>query len=123
MGLTFSKSEDLSPAQKEELIASLSCLAIGGGELTAEKLQAVATASGNKLPDGMAALFANVVSKSKDGMKTFTPPPGGGGGGGDVGGGDGAAKEVVEEEPEEEEEAQAPAGGDLFGDGGDGGDY
>jgi len=38
-------------------------------------------------------------------------------------GGDGAAKEVVEEEPEEEEEAQAPAGGDLFGDGGDGGDY
>lgn len=43
MGLTFSKSEDLSPAQKEELIASLSCLAIGGGELTAEKLQAVAT--------------------------------------------------------------------------------
>merc|ERR1712087_409836 len=103
-----------------ELVASLSCLVIGEGEMTAETLQAVATASGCTVSDSMAALFANVVSKSKDGMKTFTPPPGGGGGGG---GGGGAAEEVVEEEEEEEEEAEAPAGGGgLFGDDGDG-DY
>jgi hypothetical protein len=49
--------------------------------LTAESVQAVATASGNSVSDSMAALFATVVSNSKDGMKTFTPPPGGGGGG------------------------------------------
>ena len=82
MGLTFSSIDEMTAAQKEELVASLSCLAIGEGELTAETLQAVATASGNSVSDSMAALFANVVSKSKDGMKTFTPPPGGGGGGG-----------------------------------------
>ena len=74
--------DELTDAQKEELVTSLSCLVIGEGELTAESVQAVATASGNSVSDSMAALFANVVSKSKDGMKTFTPPPGGGGGGG-----------------------------------------
>ena len=73
---------DITDAQKEELISSLSCLVIGGGDVTAESLQAVATASGNSLSDSMASLFSSVVSKSKDGMKTFTPPPGGGGGGG-----------------------------------------
>lgn len=82
MGLTFSSIDEMTAAQKEELIASLSCLVIGEGEVTAETLQAVATASGCEVSDSMAALFANVVSKSKDGMKTFTPPPGGGGGGG-----------------------------------------
>lgn len=82
MGLTFSSIDEMSAAQKEELITSLSCLVIGEGEVTAETVQAVATASGNSVSDSMAALFANVVSKSKDGMKTFTPPPGGGGGGG-----------------------------------------
>ena len=79
--------EEMTGGQKEELVASLSCLTIGNGELTAEKLQAVATASGNTLPEGLASLFANVVSKSKDGMKTFSPPPGGGGGGGGGAGG------------------------------------
>jgi hypothetical protein len=73
---------ELSASQKEELVASLSCLVAKGGEITSETLQAVATASGNTLPSGLASLFANVVSKSKDGMKTFTPAPGGGGGGG-----------------------------------------
>ena len=82
MALSFSSVDELSASQKEELVASLSCLTIGEGELTAETLQAVATASGNSVSDSLAALFANVVSKAKDGMKTFTPPPGGGGGGG-----------------------------------------
>ena len=82
MGLTFSSLDEITDAQKEELVSSLPCLVIGKGEVTAETVQAVATASGNSVSDSMAALFANVVSKSKDGMKTFTPPPGGGGGGG-----------------------------------------
>ena len=73
---------DLSEGQKEELVASLSCLVIGGNELTAEKLSEVATASGNSLSDSMAALFASVVSKAPKGIESFTPPPGGGGGGG-----------------------------------------
>jgi hypothetical protein len=67
-------------------VASLSALVIGEGEMTAEKLSAVATASGNKLSDAMATLFASVVSKAPKGMETFTPPPGGGGGGGGGGG-------------------------------------
>lgn len=73
---------EITDAQKEELVASLSCLVIGKAELTAESVQAVATASGNSISDSLAALFATVVGNSKDGMKTFTPPPGGGGGGG-----------------------------------------
>ena len=73
---------ELSDAQKEELVASLSALIVGDNEVTAEKLSAVATASGNSLSDAMAALFATVVSKSPKGLEGFTPPPGGGGGGG-----------------------------------------
>jgi ribosomal protein L12E/L44/L45/RPP1/RPP2 len=118
---------ELTASQKEDMVAALSCLVVGDGEMTAETLQAVATASGNSLSDPMAALFANVVSKSEKGIKTFTPGPGGGGGGG--GGGaaaGGAAAATVEKVEEVEEEAEAPAGGGgLFGDdgGGGGGDY
>jgi len=73
---------DLTDAQKEELVASLSALVIGDNGLTAEKLSAVAEASGNSLSDAMAALFASVISAAPNGMEGFTPPPGGGGGGG-----------------------------------------
>ena len=73
---------DLSDAQKEELVASLSCLVVGEGEISAEKLSAVATASGNSLTDAMASLFASVVAAAPSGIESFTPPPGGGGGGG-----------------------------------------
>lgn len=77
---------DLSGAQKEDLIASLSCLIVGDNDMTAEKLSAVASASGNSLSDAMAALFATVVSKAPKGIESFAPPPGGSGGG-DGGGG------------------------------------
>lgn len=73
---------DLSDAQKEELVASLSCLVIGDGEVSAEKLSAVATASGNTVSDALATLFASVVTAAPKGVESFTPPPGGGGGGG-----------------------------------------
>jgi ribosomal protein L12E/L44/L45/RPP1/RPP2 len=72
--------EGLSAVQKEELVASLSCLLIGNDELSAEKLSAVATASGNSVSDAMAALFVNVVGKATKGIEAFAPPPGGSGG-------------------------------------------
>jgi hypothetical protein len=80
--MVYTSLVDLSEAQKEELVASLSCLLFGENELTAEKLSQVATASGNSLSDAVASLFVSVVSKAPKGIETFTPPPGGGGGGG-----------------------------------------
>ena len=79
--MVYTSLADLSDAQKEELVASLSCLVVGDNELTSEKLSAVATASGNSLSDAVAAIFANVVTKAPKGIEQFTPPPGGGGGG------------------------------------------
>jgi hypothetical protein len=73
---------DLSDGQKEELVASLSCLVIGNGEVSAEKLSAIASAAGCSVSDPMAALFASVVASAPKGMDSFAPPPGGGGGGG-----------------------------------------
>jgi hypothetical protein len=79
--MVYTSLADLSDAQKEELVASLSCLIVGD-ELTAETLSAVATASGNSLSDALAAVFVSVVSKAPKGIEQFSPPPGGGGGGG-----------------------------------------
>ena len=79
--MVLSSLEGLSDAQKEELVASLACLLIGDNELSAEKLSAVATASGNKISDAMAALYVSVVSNSPKGIESFAPPPGGSGGG------------------------------------------
>ena len=80
--MVYTSLADLSEAQKEELVASLSCLIVGDNELTAEKLAAVASASGNSLSDALAVLFVSVVSKAPKGIEQFSPPPGGGGGGG-----------------------------------------
>lgn len=80
--MALTSLEGLSGAQKEELVASLSALVCGDNELTAEKLSAIATASGNSLSPAMATLFAGVISGSPKGLEAFTPPPGGGGGGG-----------------------------------------
>ena len=80
--MVYTSLAELTDGQKEELVASLSCLVAGGDELTTEKLTAVATASGNTLSDAMASLFVGVVSKAPKGLEQFTPPPGGGGGGG-----------------------------------------
>lgn len=84
---------DLSASQKEDLVASLSGLIVGStDEVTAEKLQAVATASGNSVSAPMAALFAKVLTSAEKGVESYTPGPGGGGGGGgEGGGGDGGA--------------------------------
>ncbi len=79
--MVYTSLQDLTDAQKEELVASLSCLIIGDNELTAEKVTGVASASGNSVSDAVAALFVGVVSKAPKGMESFTPPPGGGGGG------------------------------------------
>jgi hypothetical protein len=80
--MSLTSIADLSDAQKEELVASLSCLVIGSGEVSAEKISAVATASGNSVSDALATLFSGVVTGAPKGVESFTPPPGGGGGGG-----------------------------------------
>ena len=82
--MTYTSLTELSDTQKEELVVALSCLLIGGDaeNLTAEKISAVASASGNSITDSMATLYAGVVAKAPKGIESFTPPPGGGGGGG-----------------------------------------
>ena len=78
---------DLTASQKEDLVAGLSGLIVGSTEeVTAEKLQAVATASGNSVSAPVAALFAKVLTSAEKGVEAFTPGPGGGGGGGGGGG-------------------------------------
>lgn len=63
--MVVSSLEDLSDAQKQELIASLSAIVVGtaGGEVSAETLTAVAEASGNSLSGAWATVFASAVSK------------------------------------------------------------
>jgi hypothetical protein len=84
--MVYTSLTDLTDAQMEELVASLSVLVAGDKELSAEKLTAIASASGNALSDAMASLFVAVVVKAPKGLEQFTPPPGGGGGGGSGGG-------------------------------------
>mmetsp|Transcript_9641 Transcript_9641/g.18996 ORF Transcript_9641/g.18996 Transcript_9641/m.18996 type:complete len:123 (+) Transcript_9641:245-613(+) len=122
--MVVSSLADLTDAQKQELVASLSAIVVGtsGADVTADSLTTVATASGNSLSGAWASVFAQVVGKS-GGIEKFCLAPGGGGGGGEGGGGGGgeaAAEEAVEEV--EEEEADMGGGMDMFG-GGDGGDY
>lgn len=114
---------ELTDAQKQELVASLSTLVVAsaGGEVTAESLSAVATASGNDLSDTWAALFASVTSKA-GGIDKFCAAPGGSGGGSGSGSGEAAAEEE-EEEKEEEEEIDMGGGMSMFGDDEGGDDY
>jgi len=123
---------ELSDLQKEDLVASLATLLVGssGSGITADALQAVATASGNTLSPALATLYSSVASKCPGGVKAYMAPPGGGGGGGGgapaAGGGAAAAAAVVEKEEEKEEEEMDLGGGmDMFGgdEGGGGGDY
>lgn len=129
--MAISSLEGLSATQKDELVASLATLLVGSAaepEITADKLQSVATAAGCSLSASMATLFASTV---KDISKYMASPGGGGGGGGGGsggGGGGGAAAEAAkEEEKEEEEEMDLGGGMDMFGGeeggGGGGGDY
>lgn len=88
-----------------ELVASLSVLVVGSaveGDVTAEAVAAVATASGNTLNGSLAALFSSVAT-SAGGIEKFCAAPGAGSGGG--GGGGGAADAGAAEEEEEKEEA------------------
>ena len=114
---------DLTDAQKQELVASLSAI-VAGDEASAESISAIADASGNSLPESYATLFSTVVGLA-GGLDKFCAAPGAGGGGGGgaaAAGGDAAAEE--EKEEEEEEEADMGGGMDMFGgDDGDGGDY
>ena len=63
--MPVSSLEGLSDAQKQELVASLSAIVVGssGADVTAEALNAVATASGNNLSEAWASVFAGIVAK------------------------------------------------------------
>lgn len=119
--------DGLTAVQKEELVASLATLLVGfgDGELTAEALQTVASASGNSLSDPLAALYSSTVH---DVRKYMTSPGGGGGGAGTTaaGGTTGGGGAAAEAEEEKEEEMDLGGGMDMFGGdegGGGGGDY
>jgi large subunit ribosomal protein LP1 len=124
--MAFTSLTDLDDNTKQELVASLSALiaAKAGEDVTGEKLEAVATASGNTLSAAYASLWASVVT-SAGGVEKYTAGPGSGGGGGGGGGGAAAEEAVVEEEKPEEEEMDMAGGIDMFGgeEGGGGGDY
>jgi ribosomal protein L12E/L44/L45/RPP1/RPP2 len=118
---------ELSPYQKDEMIASLATLIAGldpEKEISPESISAVATAAGCSVSSDLANLYASVVKLS--GTKQYVMAPGGGGGGGGGGaaaGGAPAAAAVKEEEPEEEEMDMGGAV-DMFGGGeAKGGDY
>eukprot|EP00540_Astrosyne_radiata_P006210 CAMPEP_0116851092 /NCGR_PEP_ID=MMETSP0418-20121206/16520_1 /TAXON_ID=1158023 /ORGANISM="Astrosyne radiata, Strain 13vi08-1A" /LENGTH=78 /DNA_ID=CAMNT_0004483055 /DNA_START=90 /DNA_END=323 /DNA_ORIENTATION=+ len=77
----YTSLSDLTDNQKTELVASLSALVVGsaGGDVSAEKIEAVAKASGNEIPPAFASLWAGVVSRA-GGVDLFCAGPGGGGG-------------------------------------------
>mmetsp|Transcript_1262 Transcript_1262/g.2050 ORF Transcript_1262/g.2050 Transcript_1262/m.2050 type:complete len:125 (-) Transcript_1262:278-652(-) len=114
--MSFTSLSGLDDNTKQEFVASLSALIVGTAaaeDITGEKLEAVATASGNKLSAAYASLWASVLDKA-GGAESFCKGPGSGGGGGGAAGG--AAEEaVVEEEKPVEEEMDMAGGMDMFG--------
>lgn len=66
--MVVSSLEGLSDAQQQELVASLAAIVVGtaGGDVTADSLSAVATASGNSLSGAWASVFASAVSKVRN---------------------------------------------------------
>jgi len=117
----------LSKDQKSELAVSLAVLALydSGAEVSSAQITALLEATGNTEVEAFyPIIFANFLSNPEKIGELITSPGGSGGGGGDAGaaaGGDAAAEEEEEEEAEEEE-MEAPAV-DMFGGGGDDGDY
>ena len=128
--MPFTSLSNLDDNTKQEFVASLSALIVGKtGDVSGEKLEAVATASGNTLSAAYASLWASVVVAAGGNVDKYCAGPGSGGGGGGDGGGDsggGAAAEEKEEEKEEDEEMDMAGGIDMFGGDegeGGGGDY
>lgn len=125
----MSALEGLSQHEKDELVVSLSALicADSSADISEENLNAVITASGNKVAPYWVPVFASCLQKT-DGVEKFLVGPGSGGGGGGSGpvASDAPAEAAAEKEEEEEEEEIDMGGGmDMFGDedGGGGDDY
>jgi hypothetical protein len=111
-------------ADKAQLVAGLATLlASDCGEISASAIDAAATASGNSLPSGYAAVYAGFASKLEKGQLTPALGGGGGGGGGAAAAAGGEAAAPVVEAPKEEEVDALEGGMDMFGGGGGGGDY
>lgn len=115
----------------QEAAAYLLLILGGNTSPSADDVKNVIAACGAEAnEDAIASLVGDLEGKSinelfEEGMSKLKDVPMGGGGGGGAAagaaaGGDAAAEEVVEEE---EEEADIGGGVDMFGSGGDGGDY
>ena len=117
---------ELTGAKKEEMLASLAVLVISdsAGEMSADAINAVVEASGNKISSAFATVFASAIAKAGNDFNNFTPAPGSGGGGGGGGGGAAPAAAAAKEEVVEEEEVDMGGSMDMFGgEATGGGDY
>jgi len=110
-------------ADKNQLVAGLATLlAVDCSNVDAATIDAIATASGNALPAGFAAVYAGIASKVE--KSDLCPALGGGGGGAaPAAGGAAPAAAAAPEKPKEEEVDALDGGMDMFGGGGGGGDY
>jgi hypothetical protein len=109
-------------ADKNQLVAGLATLlAVDCSNVDAATIDAIATASGNALPAGFAAVYAGIASKVE--KSDLCPALGGGGGAAPAAGGAAPAAAAAPEKPKEEEVDALDGGMDMFGGGGGGGDY
>eukprot|EP00624_Nannochloropsis_granulata_P007515 evm.model.NODE_8241_length_3392_cov_20.112324.2 len=112
---------ELSPAQKEEMVISLSALLLqdSGVDMSAENLEAVIKASGNTVAAYYPAFFASMIEKAGGKLDKFMGAPGAGGGGGGAAAAPAAAAaapEAGKKEKKEEKEEEADLGGaSMFG--------
>mmetsp|Transcript_17079 Transcript_17079/g.28998 ORF Transcript_17079/g.28998 Transcript_17079/m.28998 type:complete len:126 (-) Transcript_17079:197-574(-) len=124
--------DSLTKDQKDEYATVFAALALydGGAEITADQINTLLEATGNtEVAAFYPIIFANFLSDPKTVGELIASGGGGGGGAaaaGGAGGGDGGAEEQeAEKEEEKEEEVEMDLGGgiDMFGDGGEDGDY
>lgn len=76
-------SFEATGAQKDSFVMGLAALVVGDSnmEVTAENLNAVVAASGNKIPSYYAPLFATYIEKAGGVSEYFGSGPSAGGGG------------------------------------------
>eukprot|EP01038_Epipyxis_sp_PR26KG_P012382 gene12382-16609_t len=124
-------SFEVTGAQKDQLVVSLAAILLSdsGVDITAENIDSIVNATGNKIPSYYSALYATFIEKAGGVDKFFSGPSAGGGGGAaaPAAAGGGAAAPAAAKAPEKpkEEEVDALEGGmSMFGGGGGGGgDY
>ena len=112
---------------QDEFVTSLAVMALydGDAEISADQISALITATGNSVESYWPSLFSSMLTPELAEV-IFTRGGAGAGGGGDgptTSGGDSNEDAPKEEKPKEEEVDALEGGMDMFGGGGDGGDY